>query len=76
MTLTTLVNTGCNPTPCTETLAWPLGAATLQIVSTSSRSEAYSHLTIQTIVHIPTTGKPAPQPVAPGIDPALPFVPP
>ena len=58
VTLTTLVNTGCNPTPCTETLAWPLGAATLQIVSTSSRSEAYSHLTIQTIVHIPTTGKP------------------
>ena len=53
-TLATLVNTGCNPTPCTATLVWPQGATTLQIVSTSSSSSASFHLSIQTIVHIPT----------------------
>ena len=58
VTLTTLVNTGCNLAPCTETLAWPPGAATLQIVSTSSSSVESYHLSIQTIVHIPTTGNP------------------
>lgn len=57
VTLTTLINTGCNPTPCTETLAWPLGigTATLQIVSTSSNGMYDRHLMIQAMVHIPIT---------------------